>query len=290
MNLVERVFEIAECFMKDSQQVFLNREEIKYVSDVMMKEGKNKFPAKDISDVFKACLLELVGNSINYCYWYGRHDIRPAGSSSTRMYALLEPAFNWYKNPGLPRINGQLSHNMDAFIHSLSINRFPLLEERIQHLKQLLEFGEEFIAEIIDSHDDGDFDKQFKRLVTLFPGYSSDIFLKRASLFFLQLYRNLGWFEESMHKLHVPADYQVPKILNHYGCIKYSIDLTKAIKNNILITKHTQAECEIRSATILACRELSKLTGWNIADVDGWLWLQRKQATQPFHLTITTDY
>jgi hypothetical protein len=290
MNLVEKVFEIAECFMKDSQQVFLNHEEIKYVSDIMIKEGKEKFPVKDTSDVFKTCLLELVGNSINYCYWYGRHDIRPAGSSSARMYAFLEQAFSWYKNPGEPRVNNMISYSIDSFIDLLSINRFPLLEERIKHLKQLLEFGEEFIAEIIERHDDRNFDKQFERLVSLFPGYSSDIFLKRASLFFLQLYRNLGWFEESMHKLHVPADYQVPKMLNHWNCIKYSIDLIKAIKDNVLITKHTQAECEIRAATILACRELCKLTGWNIADVDGWLWLGRKRASQPFHLTITTDY
>ncbi len=290
MNLVENVFDIAERFMKDSQQVFLNHEEIERVSEVMIKEDKSKFPAKDISDVFKICLFELIGNSINYCYWYGRHDIRPGDASSTKMYELLEKAFSWYTNPGLPRINNMMSHNMSTFIYSLSHNRFPLLEERINHLNQLLEFGEEFIAEIVEWHDDEKFNNHFKRLVTLFPGYSSDIFLKRASLFFLQLYRNLGWFEEAMHKLHVPADYQVPKILNHYGCISYDHSLIKKIKNNIHIPKHTQEECEIRAATILACKKLCDLTGWNISDVDGWFWLKRKESTEPFHLTITTDY
>jgi len=283
MNLVENVFEITERFMKDSQQVFLNHEEIEYVSEIMIKEGKSKFPAKDISDVFKTCLLELVGNSINYCYWYGRHDIRPGDASSTKMYELLNQSFEYYNHDSFICC-------LEKFIELLSFNRFPLLEEREKHLKELSTYGEEFIEAIMTHHDDNYFEKHFESLVTTFSGYGSDIFLKRASLFFLQLYRNLGWFEEAMHKLHVPADYQVPKMLQHWNCIKYSIDLTKAIKDNVLITKHTQAECEIRSATILACRELCKLTGWNIADVDGWLWLGRKRASQPFHLTITTDY
>jgi len=41
---------------------------------------------------------------------------------------------------------------------------------------------------------------------------------------------------------------------------------------------------------VLACKKLQELTGWNISEIDAWLWLRRKEATLPFHLTITTDY
>jgi hypothetical protein len=57
-----------------------------------------------------------------------------------------------------------------------------------------------------------------------------------------------------------------------------------------LIPKHSQIECEIRAATVLAGKKLQELTGWNASEIDAWLWLRRKEATKPFHLTITTDY
>jgi hypothetical protein len=129
-----------------------------------------------------------------------------------------------------------------------------------------------------------------QKMVSLFPGFASDMFLKRASLFFIQLFRRFGWFAEDLNNLHVPADYQVPKMLNHYGCIIYAEDLTDAIENNTIIEKHSQAECEIRAATVLAIKKLCDLTGWNVAEVDGYFFTRRHDATNPFHLTITTDY
>ena len=289
MDLIENVFDIAESFMKESQYVFIGERKIKSVSEVMKKEGKTPFPTQEPYDIYKIALLELVGNSINYCYWYGRHDIRPGNASSTEMYRLLEIAFKEYisivRTTSVP-----FSTCIGTFIFLLSHSGFPMLEERVKHLKELLSGGEEFVRRIVSRHGDNYFYEHFSKLTSLYSGYGSDIFLKRASLFFLQLYRNFGWFEKSIKLLHVPADYQVPKILNHYGCINYVHSLEKKIKNNIHIPKHTREECEIRAATILACKKLCDLTGWNISDVDGWLWLRRKETTAPFHLTITTDY
>ena len=60
-------------------------------------------------------------------------------------------------------------------------------------------------------------------MIKLFQGFSSDVFLKRTSLFFMQLYRKFGWYKDDlMQTLFVPADYQIPKILRHFECIEYA--------------------------------------------------------------------
>jgi len=127
-------------------------------------------------------------------------------------------------------------------------------------------------------------------LVTTFPGFASDLFLKRASLFFMQMYRKLGWYEKMMSYLPVPADYQVPKMLKHFGCIKYKEPLNTIVEVGELIPKGSIMECEIRAATIIVCELLRQQTKWNMSEIDSWLWLRRKECNDPFHLTITTDY
>ena len=290
MNLVESVFEISEKFMTNSKDVFISHAGLHALAEKMKQSGPTKFPTKEQDDTFfKTCLLELIGNSINYCYWYGVHNCRPGGASSSTMGELLEQSFEGYHVGYNFRLYGSISGCIEIFKNMLIMKRFPLIDERVKHLGEIPKYGEEFIKHIIKNHRDDRFDELLDTLVCTFPGYGSDMFLKRASLFFLQLNRNFGWFEETMHKLHVPADYQVPRTLSYYGGISYSSELKEKIKNSILIPKHSREECEIRAATVLACKGLCELTGWNISDVDGWLWLQ-KEETSPFHLTITTDY
>jgi hypothetical protein len=79
-------------------------------------------------------------------------------------------------------------------------------------------------------------------------------------------------------------------MLNHFGCIIYEDDLSYAIDTNQLIPKHSQAECEIRAATVLTIKMLCEITGWNVAEVDAFFFTRRHDAQNPFHLTITTDY
>ena len=115
------------------------------------------------------------------------------------------------------------------------------------------------------------------------------MFLKRAALFFMQLHRRLGWFEEEIGDLHIPADYRLPQSLQALGCIEYSPELENKIYTGQLIASGSLEEVKIRAATILACDELSKLSGYNSFQIDWWLWKNRFD-DKPFHLTVTTDY
>lgn len=284
MNLIKSVFNISEQFMEEPQWVRLDHDKIEKLSQKMTSVDRITFPLPDIKNIYKAVLLELVEASINYCYWYAKSSIRPGNACSTLMFNLVQEAFLDYKN----RNEKSFDICISRLNRILSLNRFPLIEERINHLNQLRKHGEIFAC--IIANKPYNMNSYFNELIQLFPGFASDTFLKRASLFFIQLFRRFGWFEKDLHFLHVPADYQIPKMLRHFKCIEYDIILKSMINENELIPKHSVMECEIRAATILAMRELCKLTGWNVAEVDAWLFLQRNITKENFHLTVTTDY
>lgn len=286
MDLVKNVYEISESFMKDSNHVKINYEKIEEITTDMTETTPPKFPISEVKNVFKGVLLELVAASVNYCYWYGKSDIRPNGANSTFMYENLLNAFFDYEKED----SGVFSFALARFVGLLTINRFPLLEERIKHVGQLRMMGEKYCNMIIDEHEKHDLNRYMNELIVLFSGFGSDIFLKRASLFFIQLYRRFGWFEDQLNNLHVPADYQIPKMLEHYGCIEYTPYLKDIIKHSHLIAKNSLEECEIRAATIMTTKKICDITKWNVAQVDGYFFLKRREVTNPFHLCITTDY
>jgi len=286
MNLVKNVYNISESFMKDAAYVNVNYEKIESLAADMITTNPPKFPIHEEKNIFKGVVMELVAASVNYCYWYGKSNIRPNGANSTFMYENLINAFFDYEKEDA----NLLSLCVARFIGLLMINRFPLIEERIKHCGQIRIMGERFCKLIIEEHDKHNINRFMNELIVLFPGFGSDIFLKRASLFFIQLYRCFGWFENQLSELHVPADYQVPKMLEHFKCITYTPYLKNIIEDNKLIAKHSIEECEIRSATVIAIRKLCELTKWNVAQVDGYFFLKRNSTTTPFHLTITTDY
>ena len=295
MYLTKQVYELSEQFMKDSVFVKMIPGQIEVVANEIVNNDRPKFPIPDkIHDneevIYKQVFMELVAASINYCYWYGKSKIRPGNAGSTFMYECLMNAF--YNDQ-----TEDYSKCIDYLIDILSFNRFPLIEERVRHLNELKSSKVNDITIRITNNNigvykdgDNDINTYMTEIITAMPGFASDLFLKRASLFFIQLFRRFGWFSDQLHNLHVPADYQIPKMLEHNKCISYNPYLRNIISTNQLIPKHSQIECEIRSATVLTMKKLCELTGWNIAEVDGYFFLKRHEAKQNFHLTITTDY
>jgi len=298
MYLTNQVYELSEQFMAESTFVKMIPGQIKLLADEMLKSEPPNFPVPKVDDtnheaIYNAVFIELVAASINYCYWYGKNTVRPNKSSSTFMYECLMNAFYDIES------HGDYSKCIDCFIDTLSFNRFPLIEDRVRHLNELKSQNvEDITIDIVnnnigffDATDcDNDINTYMVRIITTIPGFAFDLFLKRASLFFIQLFRRFGWFSDQLHNLHVPADYQIPKMLEHNQCLGYNPYLRNIIATNQLIPKHSQMECEIRAATVLTMKRLCELTGWNIAEVDGYLFLKRHDAKQNFHLTITTDY
>ena len=287
MNYVNTVYEISESFMDDSLYVTIDFEELEHVADQMKENDPPKFPMPKVQNVQKGILLEIVAASVNYCYWHGKSNVRPLQSSSTKMYKLLLQAFVNYS------ISTNFKECIKKFSDLLLQNRFPLIEQRIKHLEELINNNAElFSITILTDYKNNklNLNNLMSKLISYYPGFAADLFLKRASLFFIQLYRRFGWFKNDLHSLHAPADYQLPKMLEYFGCIEYDEFLKEDIQDHIPIASGSIFECEIRAATILSIKKLCELTKWNVAEVDAFFFLQRDKAINPFHLCVTTDY
>lgn len=298
MSIFDSVFKISNEIYENSKYVKINDKVLEDSVKIILDSGKDDFLNYGSTDPNKFMLMELVADSINYCYWYGYSQYRPNGNSASKLYKLIDEAFVDY---GVCNIFGDYEKqdpSCDSFpeciekLKNLLIeNRFTMLEERFNHLDQLTCDGEAFI-EAVNMHLNGkaSFDFIVESLLGLFPGYASDLFLKRASLFFINVFRKFGFFTNELNFLPLPADYQVPKVLYGMKILEYSYELEAAITHEILIPKSSRMEIEIRSASILVCQKLCELTKWNISDIDSWLWCKRDKIDLPFHLCLTTDY
>jgi len=281
MGYIESVFELSEEFMKEPRQVSIDTKSLNALAKRMKDEGKSEFPSQASSPLYTP-KLELLASSINYCYWYGRAGLYPASGGSFTMYNIVDD------NIDKKREGVQLGEIEDIALE-LTEKRFPLLEQRIRHLYETLEFPvESLVGKVSHGYSA---EECLTDICETMPGFASDLFLKRAILYIIQLNRALGWFEEDMDKIFIPSDYQVPRVLRGFNVIKYGPRLTKDVdKGGVLIPEGSQAECEIRAATILACKALSDSTGWNASEIDCWLWMRRKEAPGNHHLTVTTAY
>lgn len=268
-----------------------------------LREGKVDVPdgVGTAQDLF---MYYLMADAVNFCYWYGNEAWRPAGSNSTRMERLLSEVFlkagesvssqnrHWHHYPAI----------IQSFMSILTYERFPLIRERRALLEELTHVDCYKLYEAIfhSNLPNTSLDVCFSRLLMDVPGYSSDMFLKRASLFFFELWKRRGHFPnqlnsswaEEIKTLPVPIDYHIPNVLRYLECIRYGGRLAKMVDRGDLIPQGSRMEIEIRAASAHACKYLGELTHLGPVEIDDFLFNQRGEAKglNPIHLTITTDY
>ncbi len=312
-NLIEDVFSLCHQFIANGkgQHVTLNEEGMAKVAEDIKNElveikdhwmGVPKSLTKDSESIsYEMLCYELLADSINYQYWYGKHSVRPNGACANLMYKLLNQAFNQAKEANrIANIKyGAWELCEDAieyFINYITFARFPNLENRIRHIREVRDLiehgGRDTIKHLSDRlvSNDINVNNFLEMIINYLPGYANDLFLKRAFLLPIMLYRRVQWFKDEVDILPVPADYQIPKMLEGLGCINYDYILSEKIQGSELIPSGSLMECEIRAATMLAGRRIAELSGHTMVDVDTYLWLKRKEIDKPFHLTITTSY
>lgn len=298
---LETVWYLVEEFTKYPKYVFINEEKITELANKIVSEKQklqdivwgypNAIKNQQTRLWHKLLVYELIAGSINYQYWYCKPCVRPNDSGATKMYELLDQAFNE------PFEEADWKYVVEKFKQLLIKNRFPDIKNRIYHLDQLLnvnsslECGFWYEFETKYCCPDANIEDALELLITTYPGFAEDMFLKRAVLFFHMLYHRTGWFKKEINKLPIAADYQIPKVLNGLGCLSYSRPLRNKIDNCELIPENSKMECEIRASSILACKKISGKSNCLMSDLDLFLWQQRKNFDHlPFHLTITTNY
>lgn len=284
-KIIDRVRTMSADFVGDEMPVSINYDAVNKLAEQMETEGKMPFTVESSEDEMnhaQSVLTELFASSINYCFWYGRFNFRPMLGDSNSMYDVIIDAVH-------NKFDGIVDADfVNAIIDKLVFDRYPLIEDRTRHLIEASLGTQEFIMFVLMNRDN-DYRIVLHELVRRYPGFSSDMFLKRAFLFVIQLNRKLNFFR-GVDSIPVPADYQVPKMLEHFGCLKYKESLSNKINSHTMIPKFSAEEISIRGGTVVACDKLSELTGWSKSEIDAWLWLRRKECDKPFHLTITTDY
>lgn len=305
MNAIQIAKDTATKIMENPKHVFINeicvKELAHKIETTTFTWDDPKIPMIENPQILM--LYELIAGSVNYNYWYGKPDMRPNGSCSTKMYELLDKSFNEVMLTGGSKLTGsKLTDSycrsiIAIFLKQLTINRFPMLFERANHLKELVElacesyeFNTKATLFVQYSTDKVGLEDFMDLLITYFPGYANDIFLKRASLFFMMLYRRRGWFQDEIYKLPIPVDYHIPKMLAYFGCTEYSRELFNNIKEYKLIPEGSLMECELRAASLVVANMITKEAPVNTVQVDDYLFLNRKICNDPFHLTITTNY
>lgn len=323
-NIINNVFELCNNFIVDGKGRYVGLSEAgmkSVVPDIKEWLGEKKdswlgYPkcldSEEENNLdYKLLCYELIAGSINYQYWYGRSDVRHNGACAYRMYELLDESFNmaseqikkfnpsFYAMTSVGTAEAVSVKAIDNFIELLSVERFPNIENRVRHLKEVSRFimerridGETIINNLVGRivKNELSVNEFLEILISNLPGYAEDLFLKRAFLVVLMLYRRMEWFKNEIHLLPMPADYQVPKMLEGLRCIDYSPSLSDKIDHGDIIPSGSLEECEIRAATILAGQKLAELSGFTMCDMDTYFWLKRKEIETPFHLTITTNY
>jgi hypothetical protein len=235
----------------------------------------------------RAFLYSLIANSVNYCYWYGWHSIRPNGACSRAMHDNLKASFEEFWPDDVEKIETLDAHRIiNEFVARLTRQQFPWAEERIGHLGDIKKHMDYVLSLCYDMPRDVN---EAIGEIIVFSTYCSDMFLKRAQLFCAMIQRECNYFE-NIRELTVPADYHIPKMLRHYGCLEYAAPLAKSVDCGVLIPKGSAEEVSIRACSIVCCDRIAEMAGVSAAEVDGHLFFNREECDDPFHLTITTDY
>jgi len=132
-----------------------------------------------------------------------------------------------------------------------------------------------------------------KQLADMFPKSFSDPYLKKAQLAVSAIAGCVQHREGVIVKdnLTAFADYEVPRILRHFGILTYSPALLAKIESGVQIEKGSVEERALRGATILAIEMIAAQFGYSASALDNYFWGAQKEIGEtPVHFTDTTCY
>ena len=243
--------------------------------------------------------LSLALNSINYQFW----DLGPQGEflrydfegvvGAQGMRQAFERAWN---DPASPLSRARTGKPLDISDIEAMFGNIPSPESRVAVLNEMLlppslaELCSKLDEEIADNDGVGVFMAQ--QIADAFPLSYGDQVLKKAQLALSELWVKLEESSQGGHgcDLTAFADYQIPNILRAMGVLEYSDELAQKIASYQEIPYESVEEKAIRGASLLAVEKIAIKCGVPVAAVDHYLWMRRKEATTPFHLTFTTAY
>ena len=288
MNIkFQQVYQLVDQVLKTSQNVSINRDQLvarypEFLQVYKEYQDQNIPVEKDPAKIDWNILFYLMTGSINFCFWEGNSTNRPVPGGSTAVWAGAQQALASAKT-------------YQEAIHAYKVNirklPFPLSPERTEMLSELEvklpPLVTTYRQALVRNIDLTDFAGMIANDMPV--AYGQDRLLKRVSLA-VELLHEATQLGSNVQELPIPADYQVPKVLNAWGILKYSKELEHLVKKEVDIPRNSLEELELRATTIQVGRIVFQESGVPPHVFDRFVWGLRKQFSQPHHLTVTTDY
>ncbi|TNN17604.1 Queuosine salvage protein isoform 1 [Schistosoma japonicum] len=216
----------------------------------------------------------FVTSLLNFSFWSNslvNFEVLFRNKTYTGYWALCA-AINRALDEGPDILNPKVYQSMTVeqlrhIFRSHTAESIPLFDERLNTLKDagktLLEHFNGSFKNALFSCDNSAA-KLLKLLCDYFPSFRDYAlykgkqvsFLKRAQILVGDMWlcfegKGFGFFYD-IEQITAFADYRVPQVLNYFGVIEYSKDLTTRILNGEEIANGSELEVEIRAATISA--------------------------------------
>lgn len=261
--------------------------------DLFLNKKINSFDLKELDlRIYEKCEIErivneiFIYNSINFSLFYGTvynekyHDIK--------LKEIISESFNKYNFNTEKELSFFLIENIKKEIVK---NRFSMIIDRLDILTRIFEKRSRikyFIRKMIDKQNKIKTnltidEESFNFMVETFEWFSSDLFLKRASSFFIQLYGTFGWFKYLMKDINPPIESKLINLFIKEKIINCNID------NDIM--KHSDIEVWFRITSLEIFRILKEKTNNSTYDLYMKLInLSDINECENKYKVITTDY
>lgn len=319
----------------NSNLVFISYDKIeKYAAELAQKTFETPswrepaFPESDEN------IIEFLGvvNSVNFCFTdfktHKKFDIEyPEGSGKIWSGAFaMTMCFKRALDEGIPILDPRFLMNLsegDAeHIFRHKNTAIPMFSERIANLKSVgyvlcnNRLGFNSFSDIFRQNNFKFLeivDVLYKKFVS-YLDYSylnrrEILFNKRSQLFPMMYHGRALSSQGRLQPISDPenfgpiADYEVPKILRHFGILYYAIELAKRVDEGVVLEKNSRMETEIRAQTVNAMfallnkintlRLLDGLNKITMAELDYAIWnMGRSPEFKQLrhHYTYTTAY
>jgi len=278
--------------------VTLNEDAIR-VFHIDTKEGTSYFsPPSYLATLLKTVeketaykiihIFNAINASLQYSFFTACSDIRFDGIDSQWVITMLDEVFEALQVKTVTDVYRTKAQIIERLIGS----NITLLRSRVETIEEVFgklnfyEYGAVY-ADVSASMG------MLKQLVC----FKQDLFFKKGLFAVMMTGRMLPelktaypQYAAQLAHLPVPADYQIPKMLRHYGLIVFSEELEKMVENSIPLQENSEMELNIRAATVLACELIAKQNGVSADDVDGYLFSKRKESGVKHHLCVTESY
>jgi len=232
-------------------------------------------------------VYNAINASLQYSFFLANSKIRFDNMDSFWVMGMLDDIFRDAKvesTQDIYKLRDKINEKLIASNITLLDTRVITVNEVFKKL-DFIEYGNSFL-DIKHSIE------MLKKLVC----FKKDIFFKKG-LFAIMIsnrmmpkLRENKKYKKELYSLPLPADYQIPKMLRHFGLIEMSKELANIIASNIPLPENSEMELNIRAATIQASRKIAKNNNISVDDVDAYLFMLRKECNLKHHICSTTNY